>query len=681
MRQELYDIESDKDYVKVNLRKFGEEYYPEDKTFKKELKSIKDNKIAGQIVLHILRILHDREEEYQTDLETAAYDWLKTTSGVLTNTIAISFFNRHLSFFKYPFDTHVVINHLYIFLQYEMKIGRINESPTNSKLYQEIKNFRGFMNVTVGFNIIDEYFIMRGSSALNLPYKPQARKKYNETKDETIPIPGLPKPIIVKSNMKKSRPNGKVVNFFGEPQNEPENERITRFEETQNESKKRAIPEFEDSKLIDYSELLQKSRFGARANFEEPEIKPKKDKNAFFGESRKANKNHEEENEQKKNKKAYFGETRDKPKKDKRAVYEEEYKEKKETKEKKIIKDKKEKPSYFEKLVNKSKKQGKLDEKNKKQKPILDEINFELAPLYESRNRNGKLSFKPAPLSGPDTPRSPRGGSMMSYSPIPGITVEVILHNSKTNSNISKRYELKVEKFRNKRQDVYFGASEECKVRVESLLVAEVQGQIALRKKKYYIKCLATTKLTLFKIPHDKKFKLKKNYYIFLNEQTQFIIEDMGVTQKEIPWLDIAEYYTARKDIFRERIFMHNEGEYIFGVSQAADYQIPKREGISNRHFRIGYSNSLSWYALDGSVDGASTNGTYISLKKYTDFKKKVPSKYFRLKEGMLFVIADAMMKVHIYIYIYYIYELYRLKRLCLRISLRLTLEINACNR
>ena len=174
--------------------------------------------------------------------------------------------------------------------------------------------------------------------------------------------------------------------------------------------------------------------------------------------------------------------------------------------------------------------------------------------------------------------------------------------------------------------------------------------------------------ITLYRVPVDRKYELEKYCYIFLNESMQLLIEDIGFTRANIPWIDISEYYQGSmntRGYFSERIFMNNEGEYIFGVSQFADYPLPETDGVSNKHFRIGYAKQSGWYLLDGSEAGPSKNGTYVALKMSNEFKTKAPSKAFKIYQGMEFKIADVRLKVnYIYIIYIYIYSLFYLQKM-----------------
>ena len=259
----------------------------------------------------------------------------------------------------------------------------------------------------------------------------------------------------------------------------------------------------------------------------------------------------------------------------------------------------------------------------------------------------------------------------IGHSLTPGLTILLTHANKATTINFISKNEFDVGGHGVK-DNVLIGADHDlCRLNVNSLLTDPLQAQIVRHNSNYYIKCLAQNYITLYRVPRDRKYELEKYCYIYINESMQLLIEDIGFTRANIPWIDISEYYQGSMNAggyFSERIFMNNEGEYIFGASQFADYPLPKAVGVSNKHFRIGYAKQSGWYLLDGSEAGPSKNGTYVALKMSNEFKTKAPSKPFRIYQGMEFKIADARLKVIIIIIYIYIYSLLNLQKKMIKI-------------
>ena len=226
---------------------------------------------------------------------------------------------------------------------------------------------------------------------------------------------------------------------------------------------------------------------------------------------------------------------------------------------------------------------------------------------------------------------------------------------------------------------ITFGKDVKCNIRIKSEKVQNVQGEILYNgvDGKFYMKCLSENNLTLYKVQTDTRVKLRRNNYFTLGEQVAFSIGDLqeespdpilspnisdqlfdprpmlAPTYSQHSQIRIIEDINGGSDITIVGSGKGNvEREYVFGVSAFADYQLIKREGISNKHFRIGYSRGFGWYILDGIPDKGSTNGTYLALQNYdTCIDNAQP---FLLHGQMEFQIGDLALLVIIYI-LYYI--------------------------
>ena len=171
-----------------------------------------------------------------------------------------------------------------------------------------------------------------------------------------------------------------------------------------------------------------------------------------------------------------------------------------------------------------------------------------------------EIPSKPKPYTAPE----------IGYSLTPGLTILLTHANKATTTYFISKNEFDVGGHGVK-DNVLLGADDNlCRLNVNSHLIDPVQAQIVRHKRNYYTKCLAKNYITLYRVPRDRKYELEKYCYIYINESMQLLIEDIGFTRANIPWIDISEYYQGSmntRGYFSERIFMNNEGEYIFGVS------------------------------------------------------------------------------------------------------------------
>ena len=157
----------DEGYFKENLNFLCKKYYSNDTEFNRELKSISTNKRAGQIIYDMRFKLRELEKQYKGLKERAAYKAQKDNylyKEQLNHPSAIKFYNQHLNLLEYPFDSEKVVEHLYLFVIYEMERGRLRESGSRgSKLYEEIRENLVFKSV-VSLEEIERYFCKNISS-------------------------------------------------------------------------------------------------------------------------------------------------------------------------------------------------------------------------------------------------------------------------------------------------------------------------------------------------------------------------------------------------------------------------------------------------------------------------------------------------------------------------------------
>ena len=222
-----------------------------------------------------------------------------------------------------------------------------------------------------------------------------------------------------------------------------------------------------------------------------------------------------------------------------------------------------------------------------------------------------------------------------------------------------------------------FGSAPECFMQIQKYNLGAKQAQIIFDTKsnKFYIKCLSTDILTLFKVPNDTRVKLRDKNCFLLGQQTKFVVEDLQEHEKcvifepkhgedklldprpsapmaklsQIPHISIAEGLASGRKIIFETLL---DKEYLFGVHREADNQLPPKDGISDRHCRVGYCNQFGWYIIDGVAQSSSTHGTYLAIKSYDEYINNLDSLPFLLEGVMQFFVADLKLTV-LYIYIY----------------------------